>query len=125
LDDAIVVLKTQLSKADLTINTKDKQLDSIKQEAQELFDQTVSKYQTDRQKFINEIHELKQVLNKKDNELFEFKSDSDKQIAIIKEQLRQQEEQNTNAKEKLKLKDNELKTNQTNYTNKLNEIKDK
>jgi len=125
LDDAIIVLKTQLSKADQTIYIKDKQLVLIKQESQELFDQTVSKHQSDRQKLINEIQELKQVLNKKDNEFFEFKSDSYKQIAIINEKLRQQEEQNTNAKEKLKLKDNELKTNQTNYTNKLNEIKDK
>jgi len=125
MDDAMALMKTQLSKTETTVSIIGKQLETIKQDTQDHLDKTVSKHQTDRQQQSEDIQDLKLQLNRKDNELFEFKSDSDKQIAIFNEKLRQEQEQNTNAKEKLKQKDLELKTTQTNFSNKLAELKEK
>jgi len=50
-------------------------------------------------------------LHRKEHDLFEFKSESDKLIAVLSEKLKQQEEQHKTVKEKLKLKDEELNTN--------------
>jgi len=57
--------------------------------------------------------------------MFEFKSESEKLVAVISEKLRQKEEQLKESKEKLKGREEELKANQGNFASKIADLKEK
>jgi len=61
----------------------------------------------------------------KDNTLFNYNSNNEKQYAILEEKINQQYDQINMLKEKQKVKEEELMNNKTNYVFKINEIKNK
>lgn len=90
------------------------------------FENTLKKTITqERAKIEQELKTQLLSQNSHDDEMFAFKSEHEKQMALLEEKYTQQCDQLQLVRDRLKKKEEELNTSKTNYTNKLDSIKSK
>jgi len=125
LEDSVSSLKKKLVHAEKERSTQENLIESFKLEKIE-FEETLKKQLSlQRTKIEQELKAQLANQNSYDDEMFTYRSEHEKQIAIMEEKYTQQNDQLQLLRDKLKKKEDELSSLKRNYNNKLDSIKNK
>lgn len=125
LEDGISSLKKKLVHTEKERSTQENLIESFKLEKIE-FEETLKKQiSLQRNKVEQELKTQLYSQNSHDDEIFNYRSEHEKQMAIMEEKFTQQNDQLQLLRDRLKKKEDELNSLKLNYNNKLESIKNK